>query len=170
VMANPEGLDTIQLRRATADDCHTFWVMANDSTVRQNSFSTDPIPWDVHQAWFKKTLADPECVLLVVMRGQQVAGQVRFNIDGSHSVISISVVKEMRGRGLGSRVIQCASQYIFDALPVQRIHAYIKPENQTSITSFQKAGYIYSQMKTIQNCPAMDFVFSREPAPHDSHA
>lgn len=167
-MVNPNDLDKLHLRRATAEDCHTIWIMANDPMVRQNSFSTDSIPWEVHQAWFKKTLSDQECVLLVVMQGQEVAGQVRFNINGSHSVISISVAKEMRGHGLGSRIIQLASQYIFDAFPVELIHAYIKPENQTSITSFKKAGYVYSQMETIQNCPAMDFILSKEHAPHES--
>ncbi|MGH9508910.1 MAG: UDP-2,4-diacetamido-2,4,6-trideoxy-beta-L-altropyranose hydrolase, partial [Terriglobales bacterium] len=54
----------LRLRRATEQDCRLLWEWANDPDTRANSFSSELIPWDDHQRWFRAKLSDPACLLL----------------------------------------------------------------------------------------------------------
>ncbi len=131
------------LRNATEDDCRFIWESANDPVVRSVSFSSDEIPWEVHKAWFEKKLTEPLTLLLIAEDEQkEKIGQLRFEKKPEGYVISVSLVEQFRGKGLGSSLIQLGSEKLFQTFPeVDKINAYIKPKNQSSVHSFEKAGY-----------------------------
>ncbi len=57
-----EGL---HLRRARADDIRILWEWANDSEVRAASFSSAPIPWETHVAWFTEKMAPARSLIFI---------------------------------------------------------------------------------------------------------
>ena len=138
-------------KKATNADSHFFWELANDPMVRVVSFSSEPIPWEVHNKWFEKKILEPETLLLTVRNSKdENIGQLRFEKKKEGYVISVSVVKEYRGKGIGSEIIIAGSKRLFQTFPeADKINAYIKHKNRASIRSFEKAGYATAGFATI---------------------
>ena len=133
-------------RIATPADVRLYFDWANDSDTRQQSFSSEPIPWAQHESWFARKLTDPNALLLVSVTDTNVpVGQVRFEKQTDNEVvIGVSLDAVFRGKGL-------ATQLITDACRVCRaqwgnvpITAYIKPDNQASVRAFERAGFVPS--------------------------
>lgn len=140
------------------------WEWANDPAIRQSSFSSEPIPWETHQAWFDSMLTDSNCLFLIIIENGQPVGQVRFKIKDLQAIISVSLDQAKRGMGLGSKVIGMASRYLVQSNHSGVVHAYIKPENLASVRSFIKAGFVFFQETEINDHLALDYVFTLEQA------
>ena len=56
----------LSLREVTAKDMDLLYEWANDPTVRQNAFHTEPIPYENHKMWFAKNLADREVLMYIL--------------------------------------------------------------------------------------------------------
>jgi RimJ/RimL family protein N-acetyltransferase len=109
------------------DDAGLLHRWANDPDTRRWSFTTDPIPWDVHIAWLEGALR--EGVLLIGEDESGPVGSVRFDANGE---MSITVAPERRGRGLARQMLDSALQYS----PARRVVAYVRPENEASVRLF----------------------------------
>lgn len=143
----------LKFRSAEDSDSKFVWELANDPLVRGVSFSSDLIPWEDHQVWFSGRLADENCLFYIVEndKGEKV-GQIRFELKDEGWVISLSIVKEFRGHGLGSEIIRSGSHLLFDTKPeTDKIFAYIKNDNIASVRVFEKAGYKHQGPASI-NC------------------
>ena len=90
----------LRIRRATRADCRMYWEWANEEAVRAASFSSEPIPWETHVAWFEKRVEAPDCRLYLACdpAGRPV-GQVRYELEGDEAIVSISIPAEHRGKG-----------------------------------------------------------------------
>jgi UDP-2,4-diacetamido-2,4,6-trideoxy-beta-L-altropyranose hydrolase len=132
----------LHLRRATMADCKPLWELASDPTVRALAFSPAAIPWQDHVAWFESKMQTPTCHILIGEAQGQIAGQVRVDErpDGSGE-IDVSVARQWRGAGVGSRLIDLAVREIFASTGIPRIDAYILPKNIASMRTFQNAGF-----------------------------
>jgi len=125
----------VKLRQVTEKDCRLIWNWANDPQVRAGSFSTDSIPYENHRQWFESKLNDPSCFFFIAEnRNGEPVGQVRFDFEGKEANISISLDREFRDKGYGSKLIQLAAKKISDVSEVDKIHAYIKKENTASLS------------------------------------
>ena len=82
-------------------------------------------------------------------------GQARFDRMGDEIQISVSVTKEFRDRGYGSRIIELASQRAFDVADINQIDSYIRIENEASKRAFMNAGYEEMGLTTIKGHPAL---------------
>jgi RimJ/RimL family protein N-acetyltransferase len=82
----------------------------------------------------------------------------RFAIEGTSAVISVSLARDARGRGLGERLIALAGHRLFAETGVTRIDAWIRGENAASIRAFMAAGYIRPETRTTQAGSANDGV------------
>lgn len=134
-------VDPLVLTPATADDTKMVWEWANDPDVRSNSFSPDPILFDSHKAWFARRLADPRCRIFIATRDGAPVGQVRFECEGPHAVIDISVASAMRGRGFGSLLLLRAVERYHAEFPAMGLTAEIKHGNLASRAMFRAAGF-----------------------------
>jgi L-amino acid N-acyltransferase YncA len=112
----------MKVRPATPADSRMIWEWANDPTTRAVSFSTDPIPWPDHAAWFERVLTDPDHLLLVGEVDGIPVGTVRFDRDGEEAEVSITVALEQRGRGLSRPMLQAALNHA----PASRVVAYVR--------------------------------------------
>ena len=55
--------------------------------------------------------------------------------------ISVALVPEVRGQGLGVALIQAATAFAHEHLSVTRVVALIRPDNAASLGAFAAAGY-----------------------------
>jgi RimJ/RimL family protein N-acetyltransferase len=153
----------LKLRLVQAGDCSMIWEWANDPTIRSVSFSSEPIPWESHSKWFFAKLLDPNCLFFMVLGPNDIPiGQIRYEVDGNEAVVSVSLAPGQRGKGYGSQVIQSASQKVFDSTHVELIHAYVKPNNLSSIRAFTSAGFSDSGLVEVRRNLARDYIIQRK--------
>ncbi len=133
--------DDVRFRPARPDDARFVWDVNNDPTVRAQSISTDPIPWESHQAWFSDALERSTRYLWIVEVASEPAGVVRFDVDGDAATISVALQAAYRGRGLGTKLIDRACHALADTGLAGRIIALVRPDNAPSMLAFERAGF-----------------------------
>lgn len=133
----------IYLREAEKADCRFIWEVANDSEVREVSFSSEKIPWKEHQKWFNDKLQSSNCIFFIIETSSgDSLGQIRFELSSEDWVISLSIAKSFRGQGLGCKIVRMGSRLFFKyKSQIDTINAYIKNDNGASIRVFEKSGY-----------------------------
>lgn len=133
----------LTLRSVQADDAHLLWTWANERSVREFSFTPEPIPWERHEAWFEDRTRDPNCRFYVALddAGDPV-GQIRFELDPTgRAEVHLSIAAEHRGRGYGTTMLRRACALYLTELPRTTIHAQVKWDNVASRRAFEKAGF-----------------------------
>ncbi len=151
------GLPRFRMRRARADDIQLLWKWANDLDVRAASFSSAPIPWETHVAWFAEKF-DKSLILIAEDDRGIPFGQVRFDLNGDEADLNISLIKEKRGFGLARPVIEAAMSALFAHGKYERVHAFVKPENAASARAFEQAGFRRIGMVQVRGNDALHFV------------
>lgn len=134
----------LHIRRATPDDCDAIFHWRNHPTIRTASGNTGVLDLDLHREWFKKILANPNRVLLIAEQSQSgdVIGVVRYDIAGDEATISIYLVPEYQGFGLGLPLLNQADRWLSDDRGhVRVVNAMVKLENLSSCRLFAQAGY-----------------------------
>lgn len=133
--------EKLYLRLATVDDAKLIFDWANDPDVRQNSFSTDDIPWEVHKAWMNRVLADDSTLLYILMEDVAPVGQVRLANNGKWQ-ISYSIGSAYRGQGYGKIILQLAENELLVAgHGGEGLYAEVKKDNIASQRIFIGLGY-----------------------------
>jgi len=128
---NPDNSDSKQL-----------WEWRNDPVTREMSRNSEWIPWELHRDWYVKTMQDPNEVLLFADYHGKQMGTVRFDVEKKHSAeVSININPEMRGNGLGRKLLGAACRYGFHKLGLKEIDAEIKEKNVASIHIFESVGF-----------------------------
>jgi UDP-2,4-diacetamido-2,4,6-trideoxy-beta-L-altropyranose hydrolase len=153
---------SLHIRHVEEKDCAILWQWANDPDVRAVSLNSDPIAWDRHVEWFNSKLRDHNAVLYLALNSESTpVGQVRYQIDGSRGVVSISLAREFRGKGYGSAVLIMATKELFRTSGVNKIDAYVKPDNSASLKLFARAGFIRERVELIGGHNAVHFILAR---------
>ena len=132
----------ISLRDATQDDCRDLWVWRNDPDIRKNSFNTQEIRFEEHQAWFQKAIGDKNIKIYIAeYENRFKAGQIRFDTK-DEVLININLNPDFLGKGLGSQLIAMSTKSFLQQNPgVKKVVAMVLEENDISKKAFQKAGY-----------------------------
>jgi UDP-2,4-diacetamido-2,4,6-trideoxy-beta-L-altropyranose hydrolase len=154
---------SLRLRRVQAEDCELLFAWANDPEVRASSFSSEAIPWERHQEWFSKKMADPHALFYVVMGpNDSPIGQVRYDIDGPRALVSISLGAGFRGKGYGGKCLSLAVEELFRSTRATVIDAYVKPANESSLRLFMKAGFRRQQSAVFAGQPAVHLTLEKD--------
>ena len=134
---------TIFLRSATKEDCLLLWNWANDPAVRSASFSSDFIPWPRHVQWFKQKFENLFCRIFIATTPDGTPiGQIRLDFAQSDSAtVNVTVAQEFRHRGYTLAIIKKVVEIAFHQLELDELHALIKPENQASLRTFERAEF-----------------------------
>lgn len=159
----------LRLRNARWDDCELIFQWANDPVVRMVSFHSYSIPWEEHKRWFNYKLGDPNCVFLIVTTsvGKNI-GQVRFDMKNGIAVISVSIGREFREYGWGSRLIWQACEKLFTERDVECVHALIKKNNVSSLRTFENAGFKKVSETENHGVPAILMKYGKKPTNDDT--
>lgn len=109
-----------QLRPATLADLYPLWLWANDPHATANSGPSgrERIPWPAHVQWFQKQPA--KSILIATGPHWQPVGTVRIKPGGE---MSWTVAPEVRGLGVGTRMVAAAVHKWADRNPWARIQA-----------------------------------------------
>ena len=127
------------LRRATEADMELLYQWANDSVVRENSFSATEINYEEHQKWFRELLEDPLCRQYIYVYDGEDIGQIRLTITDNNAEIGYSIQQDKRCMGHGNKMIRLIKQKVKDEFPhVSKLIAKVKPSNVASIYCFEK--------------------------------
>ncbi|MFA5775066.1 MAG: UDP-2,4-diacetamido-2,4,6-trideoxy-beta-L-altropyranose hydrolase, partial [Ilumatobacteraceae bacterium] len=101
----PSSSNSLSLRRTRIGDMSLYFNWVNEFSVRQNSINFQPIPWHVHEAWFKSRIDDPTCQMYVLCADDLPIGQIRFGKNGEEWTIDYSLDEIVRGRGWGKILV-----------------------------------------------------------------
>jgi UDP-2,4-diacetamido-2,4,6-trideoxy-beta-L-altropyranose hydrolase len=157
------SVGALKLRVAGPQDCEQFWRWANDPEVRRASFSSAAIVWEEYTAWFQHRLRDPNCSMFVATDEQDLpVGQIRFErIRGTHAEVEINLCGEHRGAGYGVPLLELGTEAAFSNPDLEQLHAFIKPENAASLSTFEKAGFIRRGAERVRGSAAIHYVMHR---------
>lgn len=151
----------VTLRDARPSDCRQVWEWANDPAVRAASFKSNPIPWESHERWFEKRLQDDEGAFFIAEDESGLPlGQVRFDLEDTVAVISISLDARCRGRGHSSAIIIAAVRRFAQTHETSCVHAFTKPDNLASVRAFERAGFICRGPTNVDSHPAIELVWN----------
>jgi UDP-2,4-diacetamido-2,4,6-trideoxy-beta-L-altropyranose hydrolase len=152
------------LRRTIESDCRSFWQWANDPTAHAVSYAREPIPWDRHMEWFRARLTDPKTILYTaVSRSGDPMGMVRYQLDGTHAILSINLGAQFRGKGRGRRLLFLATEELFHTSAVTAIDAFVRISNEPSVRLFEGAGFRSLGIETVHGDQAIHYVLDRAP-------
>lgn len=143
------------LRKATLADAEDLFNLANEDTVRRNSFSQGKIEWADHTRWLSEKLGDSNCLFLIVDYSDKFVGQVRFDVIPlqSEAVINISLCRSIRGLGLSAFVInKSIEEFLKVRRDVKLIKAYVKNGNIASVKAFERAGFRFFEDTIFNGC------------------
>lgn len=134
----------LSLRPAVPDDVDLLFTWTNDPTVRANAFSTEPIPYENHVAWFRGRLQNPDCQIFIGMEQNRPVGVIRVERtkDSPYvGMISYSVDQEARGHGIGTALLRqiCTQEPAMEGIRI--LAGQVKLNNLASRKAFEKAGY-----------------------------
>ncbi|MGP8093040.1 MAG: UDP-2,4-diacetamido-2,4,6-trideoxy-beta-L-altropyranose hydrolase [Candidatus Sulfotelmatobacter sp.] len=154
------GTQSLWLRRARPEDAPLLWQWANDPEARAASFSSDPIPWESHVAWFAGKLGHRKSLILIAEDEEATAcGQIRFDGTDGDWEVDVSIASAMRGRGLASELIGLGVRAIQKEDHVGRVHAFVKPANAASVRAFENANFKRKGTEKIRGNAAIHLVY-----------
>lgn len=144
---------SIKLRPAIIDDVQQVFAWRNDPWIVSLSSSQKQVNWEEHIAWFHNVLTSNQHLLLIIEPQPGVsAGIVRLDrIDEYRGCITIYLLREFTGKGIGIQAIAEACSHGFRLWSIRTIYAHIRKENYPSISAFIKAGFVHIQFPL--NCP-----------------
>ncbi len=137
----------VLLRKAVMEDMDLIYEWANDPVVRQNSFHSDPIPYEVHKAWFQRIMSDASVLQFIMMEEDIPVGQIRLNVDDDEAEISYSIGDTFRGKGYGHKILQLIAELVKKEYPeIRNLIAKVKPGNDPSNKLFETENYEMSYL------------------------
>jgi len=146
----------VHFRLATIDDTELYFKWANEKSTRQQSFNSEPIPFQQHCNWFIAKLNSDACKLYIMEYQGTPVGQIRFDIKNKNAKISYALDVNYRGKGLGRLLLKGGVRRMKKDLPqITQIVGYVKPENLASVNVFQKLNFIKAKD------PQSNFKFSQ---------
>lgn len=136
------GCNGIEIRTATLDDSEKLFNWRNHPSIRAVSRNTGLIAWQDHQQWLASTMADSKRILLIGEDAGDPVGVVRFDVQNENAEISIYLIPEKAGSGLGRNLLRCAELWLVLHYPeISKIRAHVLGANERSSQFFSKAGY-----------------------------
>ena len=145
----------VYLRKAKQSDIDLLYQWANDPVVRENSFNSMLIPYDVHKRWFEHMMSDENTLQFILMNDDIPIGQIRLNIaenNREEAEIGYSIASDYRGQGFGHQILQLIMDEIYTNYPqIIFLIAKVKPENIASKKLFESEGY-----KMKYSCYSLD--------------
>ena len=133
----------VRLRRATEADADLLLAWANDPETRAASFHPDPIDRSGHVRWLAARLASPATAFWIGEGDDgRPVGQIRIEV-GADAVgeVSIATAPDARGMGFGGALLRAAIEEARGTLPVERLLARVRTDNDASLALFERGGF-----------------------------
>lgn len=133
----------LRVRKAKSGDSDSILAWRNHPAIRafaRNVLEIDP---GQHKVWFNSVLKNPSVDLLICENGAEAVGVLRYDIDDETAEVSIYLVPESLGSGLGGQVLAAGEAWLRAERPaVKRIWAEVLAGNIGSMQMFRNAGFL----------------------------
>ncbi len=140
--SNKIGDDQVTTRRAARKDAVEIWRLANNPTVRLNSYNSEPIPLDEHLNWYYGRLDSPGSRIWVLEVGGAICALVRYDrLDPDEIEVHFMVAEAFRGKGLGTKALEMTWRRACEELGASRVRGRVLIHNAPSARAFLKAGF-----------------------------
>lgn len=131
----------ITLRRMGFEDKQRVLEWRNQPFIYNKGFSGQTVTQEEHDIWcFGAIYRREPCVYIIEVNGNP-CGIIKFHYfkKNNEDVVSIYLVEEMTGKGIGPKVIRMACK--LERVPGKIFTAEFLPENEASKKAFKKAGF-----------------------------
>lgn len=138
-------MSLVILRKAKESDIGDIYRFLHRDFIKKYSEKGERAEWEHHRRWYK-FLINSESYLLYIIEDEngRFLGQLKFELEGETSIISIYLVERARGRGLGKSILEMGiNELLHESDEVDVILAYILEENDASIKIFTSCGFEY---------------------------
>jgi RimJ/RimL family protein N-acetyltransferase len=133
----------IELRPAAPGDAEMIFRWRNDPFIVARSTSQKLVAWDEHRVWYNATLLRDDRLILIAEQEGVPIGLARFDrVDAASCVISVYLLEEFTGRGLGVETIWRSCDALFGEWDVEQIIACVRFDNREGRSGFLKAGFM----------------------------
>jgi len=141
-----ESILRVTLRPAVESDGPLLFKWANSPDCLAGKLQTsEPIPRDVHDRWFRTRLASGTCWIWILEVNAHPCGQLRVELKGGFYELDIYVVPEFRRHGIAACAIREALRHLACAISGEEIVARVRPANHPSKRLFQSVGFSHSE-------------------------
>ncbi|NMF03283.1 GNAT family N-acetyltransferase [Clostridium beijerinckii] len=132
----------IALDRASKEDYDLLFNWVNDEEVRKNSFNPEKILYSNHIKWFNNMINSDKCIIFILKLKNTPVGQVRIAIERNFAIISYSLDKSYRGKGLTTTMLSLLEKEVKNnRININKLIAFVKLENIASQKVFEKLKY-----------------------------
>lgn len=140
----PRHPDDLEFVAVSLDAARLLFELRNDPFIVGLSRSGRPVTWDEHVPWLERCLASPDRhrIYFLKQHGRTI-GVLRFDREGEEGAsITIFLLQDATGRGLGTEAIRRSCAVMFEAWNVKKILADVIAGNDRSLRAFRKTGFI----------------------------
>ena len=142
--------DQIHMRPALYEESSLILEWRNHPDTRRFFFDSAPIASQIHNDWFSSILKSPTNYLLIGEdNSKKPVGVVRFDQVGKTADVSIYLVPDRRGKGLGIKLLNSAIDWVCLNTDVENIQADILSQNIASQKMFIASGFVSSSYRLV---------------------
>lgn len=136
----------LRLRPAAPSDSDRVLAWRNDEATRRYSLDSAPIDPARHAVWFAEKLKDGHGALLIGEDERGPVGVLRYDVRGATARVSVYLVPERHGEGLGALLLHAGHRWLVANRPaVRSVDAEVLADNRASRLAFTEAGYVLHQ-------------------------
>lgn len=137
----------VVLRRAEERDIPEIYEHLHRDYVKKYFTENEKREWENHKKWYKFLINSPYFLLYILEDSTgQFLGQLKFELDGETAILSIYLSKSIRGKGMGkAAILKGVKELSLYSENIEIILAYILEENEASIKTFEKSGFIFEK-------------------------
>lgn len=134
------------IRRACESDVRAVFDISNDPVVRSNSIHSETIPWEDHKSWYARILGNKDVMFFIAEAPDGgVVGQVRLAQESEGWLISISIAREYRGKGLAAAILN----EVMKSSAKHNFIAEIADTNKASMALFLRCGFVMTKQDVL---------------------
>jgi RimJ/RimL family protein N-acetyltransferase len=143
VNANTTDVNRRSIRPVHTDDHDLLLRWRNLPAIRDLGASQRDVTAEEHRRWFVETLLARTRRLWIVIQQDAPVGMVRYDfVDCNSAEVSIFLLEDHVGQGLGSFALTASTRAISEETTVGAILARVRVENKRSLRFFQRAGFV----------------------------
>jgi RimJ/RimL family protein N-acetyltransferase len=137
-------MKAIHLKTLSLRDTKMIFDWRNDPTIVGLSSSQKKVTWEEHEEWIKGSIHNAARQVYIIHTDSGAIGQVRFDrlIKPTDVAISVYLLGEYTGQGMGVKAIQEGTQSIFNLWSdIHEVYAFVRSDNYPSHKAFLKSGF-----------------------------
>jgi len=139
-----------KLREANITDAKLLFEWANDNDVRATAIIKKKIEWKDHLNWLIGKLQSTQSHIYILTEGDDNIGMVRFDKNYDMFIISYSIDKLHRKKGMGLFILQLGIKKISENEPHCNFKATVQIDNTASNKIFEKLGFSLEKEELIE--------------------